>query len=258
MLSLKASGTAAIVTFLTNCLKNCPLANGKELKSQGRGSYDYRTDAHSGLHVVKLYDNKCVHVASAFSGVGASASVKRWDLGKKEHFNVTLPDMSAYYISSMGGVDLADMLIALYSTETVSKKRWYLKKTFHMVDICKVNGWLLYCRHFNRQDVLKKSKMLLLELNASMVNSLRLAENISSSGRPKKRSLSGTSIVGRKPMPDMRYDSLDHFKKFNEKRNRCSFCPDAIAMYLVQNVKLCPAFEKRKIVFLIPSLNKLY
>lgn len=46
MLSLKASGIAAIVTFRTNRLKNCPLATGKELKSQGRGSYDYRTDAH--------------------------------------------------------------------------------------------------------------------------------------------------------------------------------------------------------------------
>ena len=100
----------------------------------------------------------------------------------------------------------------------------------------------------------KKSKMLLLELNASIVNSLRLAEKICSSGRAKKRSLSPTSIVGRKaavlkPMPDIRYDSLDHFPEFNGKRNRCSLCPDAIAMYLVQSVKLCPAFEKRKIVF---------
>ena len=195
-----------------------------------------------------------MHVASTFSGVGASASVKRCDLGKKEHFDVTLPDTSAYYNSSIGGVDLADMLNALYSTETVSKKRWYLKKTFHMVGIYKVNGWLLYRRHFNRQGVLKKSKMLLLELNASIVNSLRLAEKICSSGRAKKRSLSPTSIVGRKaavlkPMPDIRYDSLDHFPEFNGKRNRCCLCPDAIAMYLVQSVKLCPAFEKRKIVF---------
>ena len=46
--------------------------------------------------------------------------------GKKEHTYVTPPDMIADYNSSLGGVDLADMLIALYRTEIVSKKQWLI------------------------------------------------------------------------------------------------------------------------------------
>ena len=123
MLTLKASGTRATATFCTNRLKNCPLATDKELKIQGRGSYDYRTDINSSLHIVKWCYNKCVHVASTISGIGASASVKRWDSRKKEHFDVTLPNTIADYNSSMGDVTLADMLIALYGTKVVSKKQ---------------------------------------------------------------------------------------------------------------------------------------
>ena len=113
------------------------------------------------LHVVTWYDIKCVYVAFTFSGVGASASVKKWVSGKKQHTDVVLPDTIADYNSSMGGIDLVDMLIAIYRTEIVSKKnppkkRWYLKIIFQMVDICKVNGWILYCLHCNQQGILKK------------------------------------------------------------------------------------------------------
>ena len=101
-----------------------------------------------------------------------------------------------------------------------------------MVDICKVKDWLLYRRHCNQQGILKKKKneKPLLEFITSIANSLQLAEKIPSSGRPKKRSLSPTTIVGSKaavpkPMPDVRYDSVDNFPEFNEKRNRCCFCP---------------------------------
>ena len=100
--------------FCTNYLNGCPLASDKELKKEECGSHDYRNDANSGLHVVKWYDNKCVHLASTFSGVNAADSVKRWDLKTKNHKDVSLPDMVSDYNSSVGGADLADMLIALY------------------------------------------------------------------------------------------------------------------------------------------------
>ena len=157
MLSLKAPGIAAAATFRTNNLKKCPLATDRELKSLGRGSYDYRTYLNSGFQVVKWYDNKCVHDVSTFSGVGSSDYVKRWDSRKKEHTDVTLPEMIADYNSSMGGVELADMVIALWRTEIVSEKRWYLKIIFHMVGICKVSSWLLYRCHCNQQGILKKN-----------------------------------------------------------------------------------------------------
>lgn len=246
MLKLKSSGIFTTATFRTNRLKGCPLASDKELKKEGRGSYDYRTDVNSGIHVVKWYDNKCVHLASTFSGVGTSGFVKRWDSKRKSHKNVSLPDMVSDYNSSMGGVDLADMLITLYRTEITTKKRWYLKLIFHMVDICKVNGWLLYRRFCDQQSIPKKDQKPLLLFIADLANALRLSEKPKSVGRPKKRSLSPQPTIGKKaavakPVPDVRYDLVDHFPEFGEKRGRCRYCPDGYSYVYCRkcNIVLC-------------------
>ena len=93
----------------------------------------------------------CVHLALTSSGVNATGSVKRWDLKSQNHKDVPLPDMFSDYHSLMEGVDLHDILIALYRTKIMIKKRWYLKLIFHMVDICKINGWLLYRDFYDQQ-----------------------------------------------------------------------------------------------------------
>ena len=53
MVQLKAMGILSAVTFRTNRLKGCPIASDKELKNEGRGSYDYCSDVNSGVHVIK-------------------------------------------------------------------------------------------------------------------------------------------------------------------------------------------------------------
>ena len=72
---------------------------------------------------MKWYDNKCVHLASTFFGVNVTGSIKRWDSKAKNHKDVLLPDIVSDANSSVGGADLADMLIALYWTEIMTKKR---------------------------------------------------------------------------------------------------------------------------------------
>ena len=89
----------------------------KDLKKEGRGSFDYRTNMNSTLHVVKWHDNKAVTVASTFGRIGASSTKKRWDSKSKDHVDVSYPDMIRDYNQSMGGVDLSDMLIALYHVD---------------------------------------------------------------------------------------------------------------------------------------------
>ena len=156
-LQLKSPGIYKTATFCTNRLKGCPLGSDKKLKKEGRESYDYRTDVNSGLHLVKWYDNKYVPLASKFSRENATAFIKRWDSKVKNHKDVLLPDMVSDYNSSMGGVDLADMLIVLYQTEISTKKYWYLKLIFHMVDISEVNGWLLYHQFSDQQQIPNKT-----------------------------------------------------------------------------------------------------
>ena len=126
--------------------------------------------------------------------------------------------------------------------------------------------WLaLYHCHCNQQVILKKNEIPLLEFITSIVNSWHLAQKIRSYERPKKCSLSPTPIVP-KPIPDVRYDSVDHFQEFNEIRDRCHFCPDGYS-YLVQKycIPYYSNFYSRHILekgqaffFSLMSLTKKY
>jgi len=59
MLTLKSSKIFTTATFRSSRLQGCPLESDKDLKKQGPGSFEYRTDVNTGLHVVKWFDNKC-------------------------------------------------------------------------------------------------------------------------------------------------------------------------------------------------------
>ena len=67
---------------------------------------------------MKWFDNQSVHV-TAYRGAGdISHKVQRWDGKAKKHVMVDCPDIAKNYNSTMGGVDLADMLISLYCVPT--------------------------------------------------------------------------------------------------------------------------------------------
>ena len=80
---------------------------------------------------------------STYLNVDETVTVKRWNSSSKTHVDVKCPMIVKAYNTSMGGVELADMLIALYGCK-IKTKRWYLVILFHAIDIAKVNGWLLY------------------------------------------------------------------------------------------------------------------
>ena len=147
LLKLQSMCILATATFRMNHLAGCPLMSDKDLKKEGRGSFDYRIDMNSTLRVVKWHDNKAVTVASTFGGVGASSTEKRWDTKSKDHVDISYPDTIRDYNQSMGGADLSDMLITLYRVHIQTRKRWYLKIITHCLNICSVNTWLLYRRY---------------------------------------------------------------------------------------------------------------
>ncbi|XP_065654966.1 uncharacterized protein LOC136081566 [Hydra vulgaris] len=95
-------------------------------KNFQRGLWDYRVDQNLGIHLVKWIDNEVVTFKSTHAGVAGSIEVKRFDSKKKVYVDVTAPDIDLEYNASMGGVDLADMLISLHRTRINTKKRWYL------------------------------------------------------------------------------------------------------------------------------------
>ena len=119
-----------------------------DLNKEGCGSSSYRPDANSGIVLVQWFDNTSVQLVSTYSSPATSGTVKRWDHSSKQHILVPCPETVKDYNSVMGGLKLADMLIALYRSP-IKTHQWYLKALIHCVGICKVNSWLLYCCYAN-------------------------------------------------------------------------------------------------------------
>ena len=100
---------------------------------------------------------------------------------KKKRKNIPFPQIVKQYNKSIAGVDQADMVIVLYRIPCKTK-HWYQKIFWHLVDIAKVNAWLLYRRHYQHyEDAIKNQKSLL-------VFSCEIAEALTDSRvRPPKR-----------------------------------------------------------------------
>ena len=122
--------------------------------------------------------------------------------------------MKAYNIS-MGGVDLVDMLMVLYRI-SVKTKRCYIKIFWHLVDIAKVNGWILYKRHRVQLSIPHKEEKTLLDFSCELAESLIKASKTVASGsrsRPTKRKSDVAKKGGKRavlaiPYYDVRYDVL--------------------------------------------------
>ena len=169
-LELKSLGILTTATIRDNRIAGCLLKCEKDLKKEGRGSSSYRCDANSGIVLVQWFDNKC-QLVSTYSSPATSGTVKRWDELSKRHIRVPCPEIVKDYNLAMGGVDLADMFIALYSSP-MKTHRWYLKVLIHCVDIYKVNSWLLYRRYGNQLSIPKRNQMTLLKFSNKAADGL--------------------------------------------------------------------------------------
>ena len=255
LLRLQYMDILATATFRINRLAGCPLISNKDLKKEGRGSFDYRTDMNSTLRVVKWHDNKAVTVASTLEGVGASLTNKRWDAKSKDHADVSYPDMIGNYDQSMGGVDLSDMLIALYRVDIQTRKRCYLKIITHCLNICNVNAWLLYRRYMQQLNVRKSNQIMVLQFTKKCASGLLLAgkQPNRTPGRPEKRSLSPTPNAGKKPtvakpVLDVRYNGIHHWPEFREARNRCRVC-SYLSFICCSKCHMCLCLQKGRNCF---------
>ena len=99
---------------------------------------DYRVDLNTGLFIVRWTDNSTVQLASDFVGNEPMGNLNRWDSHGREKEDIACPKIIAMYNKSMGGVDLTDMLIALYRIQCKTTRCY--QSFWHMVDIAKVNA----------------------------------------------------------------------------------------------------------------------
>ena len=198
MMHLKQQSLHAVGTIRQNRVKNCPLKPSKDLEKEGRGSLDYRTDNNSGIIITKWVDNKTIMLCSNYVGAEPLGSVKRWRKQEKSRVDVNCPQIVIAYNKSMGGVDLADMLIALYRIP-IKTQRWYIKVFWHLVDKAKVNSWILYRRHCDQKGIPKKSRMTLLKFTTNLAQeTMHSKQSLTPSrGRPTNRLLQATGEVAK-------------------------------------------------------------
>ena len=238
LLQLKAFGILVCATIRANRLAGCPLSSEKELQKSGRGSHPSKTNKNSGIMLMRWFDNKCVQLVSTYCSSKNSGTVRRWDAKSKSHIQVPCPEVVREYNSAMGGVDLADMLIALYRSP-MKTKRWYLKVIIHAVDICKVNAWILYRRFADQLRIPKKNQMNLLTFSSKVAAGLTMESKTleRSVGRPRKRRSidhdttgPGRRVLTATPANCVRIDATAHWPCYRDKKGRCRFCKKGIVL----------------------------
>ncbi|KAI8432626.1 hypothetical protein MSG28_013612 [Choristoneura fumiferana] len=140
-------GILLLGTIRKDRLRNCSLSNDKDMKKKGRGAYEVVCDNDRKLAVTKWVDNQCIHIASSFCAQDPVTSIERYDKKQKKRVSVTCPKVIKIYNLHMGGVDVADMLTALYRIH-MKTRRWYMSIFAQVLDIALNNSWLLHRRDY--------------------------------------------------------------------------------------------------------------
>ncbi|CAF3396410.1 unnamed protein product [Rotaria sp. Silwood2] len=229
---LKKVGTYVVGTVRPNRLTDLIMKNGKELSSKGRGAMDHRVAEVDGvaLCVPRWYDNNVVNCLSTLHGCEPVNSVERWSSKQKKHIQIVRPHVVKAYNQHMGGVDLMDMLISLHRIDCRSKK-YYTKIIFHLIDLCIVNGWLLYRCHCFQLNIQKKNIMSLLAFRIKIADALLKSVPATppvKRGRPSLDSISNENnpmittrvVPSSVPTTSVRLDKFDHWS-VHKSKGRC-------------------------------------
>lgn len=245
-------GILALGTVNRHRTGDCPLMTDEELMAKGRGSYDFKT-TEDGIIVMKWADNKAVMLASTRVGVNPLGSILRSVIVccvyylhneqlkfllftlyyvsryvKEEGAKVLVPCPQAVltYNATMGGVDLSDMMMAMYGCQTRSR-RWYFPLFGYCLEVAITNSYLLYkrdCASLGQKPDLNSSKYFRIKLYQALVAPAQVSR-----GRPSldkslsKRKLRILKPVAERPSNEMRLDGKEHFPVSCD-RGRCRYC----------------------------------
>lgn len=224
------------------------LESDSSMKRRGRGSYQVLTNTENTMAITKWMDNKPVIMLSTAHAACETDVCSRWCKKDKQYKQVVRPKVVKQYNSKMGGVDMADRLIAVCPARSRTKK-WPLRFISHMIDLAISNSWLMYKRTEIEKGVpvkkiqqLRHYKMQFSEqiLEKYQRDELNEVEN-DCEERPVKRPVGRPGIV---PIPSKmrRLHGNIHLPENLDKQQRCrlSGC-DKRSLYKCSdcNVALC-------------------
>ncbi|KAE8291360.1 hypothetical protein D5F01_LYC10959 [Larimichthys crocea] len=165
-------------------------------------------------------------------------NIRTYSKEEKKKISVPCPKIVTEYNTHMEGVDLADMIIALYRTPAKSH-RWYLAIFWLMVDIAVNNAWP------GDAAPLGQKHQCLKDFRLDVAKGFIYPEK-QKRGRPSKGNEDNTPprVIKQpkvpRPVDDMRYDGIDHFPILSVK-GRCRMCQDGQTSITCQKckVRLC-------------------
>lgn len=235
-------GLFSLGTIRQNRLKGCEkmMLSDKAMKKKGRGTYCQMADNENKIALVKWFDNKVVTLVSSYQDAHPIVKIKRYCKEQKQKVDVTCPQLVKHYNQHMGGVDLCDMMIALYRTKYKSR-RWYTGIFAQMLDICVNNAWLLHRRDGIRQG---QKYVALKEFRSQLATELHKTERTQRTPGTANNAPTAAVIenpVKPRPPDSVRYDNIDHFTEFSTTQGRCKLCKNNKTNVFCRkcNQKLC-------------------
>ena len=223
------------------------VSDDKSIIRNGRGSHEELKLQHHNSEVilVRWYDNKIVNLVSTFAKANPVVTISRFDKTKKKVIEIPCPDIVQRYNKSMGGVDLAHHLLALYRINTKAKK-CYHKLIYHFIDMAVVNAWLLYRRDavtisLNKNEILSLASFK-LHVAFTLTKRGKACQQFKH-GRPSSR-LSDTDAKRTcgYPSNEIHFAKVAHMPFFSDKRKKCknTNCSGKTHIYCQEcNINLC-------------------
>ena len=232
------------------------LKSQKELQKDGRGSSDWVVEANSGIIVIRWLDNSAVQLISNYMSHVDGPDAKRWSKKEKKYIQIKRPLIVHEYNIHMGGVDLCDMLLALYRICQRSVK-YYMHIFYYCLGISVANGWLLHRRHSEQKGINRKHHLTLLKFKAQVANSLLHSGKSSGvkRGRPSlqeddlKRGKRGRQPSVPTPSADVRKDGVGHLPHFADKQQRCNHCKTGYSSIQCSKCKVHLCMVKKRNCF---------
>ncbi|XP_022823399.1 piggyBac transposable element-derived protein 2-like isoform X2 [Spodoptera litura] len=247
-------GILSLGTIRKDRLRNCHLSSDKDMKKKGRGTYEVVCDNGKRLAVTKWVDNQCIHIASSFCAQDPVTTIDRYDKKEKRRVSVSCPHVVKVYNAHMGGVDIADMLTALYRIR-MKTRRWYLSIFAQLLDIALNNSWLLH-----RRDCMQNGHENKLSLKKFRIQAaLALMTTNTKSQFPRGALDPGPDTITKpfipRPVDESRLDCFDHFPVYTSQ-GRCRLCKSGKTMVLCSKCEQRLCFTVKKNCFLLFHKNK--
>ena len=202
---LARKGFWALATLNANRSRKCPLPSESELKKSGRGSSAQHVNKERSVVVTSWYDSRRVLMISNFIGKEPVGECTRYIRKEKATASVERPASVKLYNNYMGGVDKADMMLALYRTKYRCRK-WYQRIALHLISQCAVNAWIIYREMGGLKSYLDFLTEICVTLMVGKPQSDDSDEDQPEPLPPPKKRMKASNI------PEaIRYDKYDHW-----------------------------------------------